>query len=222
MQTCLTIKKYRSIPAIKILLTRIINQLKWCQLLLVSLILTGCTIAPALRPVKDPSATWQYYQQQLQPLQHWHITGLIGVNTPQKAFSANINWSQQHSIYHIELSGPLGIGAVSITNVSGEVVLTDAHGKQYTATTPEVLMDQQLGWSVPVNGLSYWIRGLPTPGFAFQSHLNQYGTLATLSQSSWQIQYQHYRRMSGYPIPGRLIMTNHALRVVIVVNNMVP
>lgn len=184
----------------------------------VLLMCVGCSVAPALKPVSNPAKTWQHYQTQLNQLKQWRMTGLIGLSTPQKALSADITWSQCYTRYYIALSGPLGIGAVSITNQSGEATYTDMHAKQYIADSPEDLMQAQLGWSVPVSGLVYWLRGLPVANMPYQQQLNACGTLSELTQDQWHIHYQDYRLMDGVPIARRITMVRSDLRVAIVVN----
>jgi outer membrane lipoprotein LolB len=185
------------------------------------LILAGCATTPPLQPVADPQQAWLQIQSHLRQLQSWQIEGRIGVETPQQSLSADALWVQQQNRYHMTFSGALGLGTVTLSNQSGNIVLVNAKGKRFVADSAPALMQQQLGWYVPVAGLYYWVRGLPIPGVALQRHLNQYGTLQSLDQQGWHIVYNNYRDQQGFVLPGRLIMTRDKLRVVLLINRWV-
>ena len=180
--------------------------------------LVGCAIAPQLQPVSDPRATWQQIKPQLMQLQSWQIEGRIGIETPQQSLSADALWVQHKQHYHMALSGALGLGTVTLSNQSGQIVLVNAKGQHFTAQSASTLMQQQLGWYVPVIGLYYWVRGLPIPNVVSQRSLNQYGTLQALNQQGWHIVYDQYHEQHGLLLPGRLVMTRDQLRVVLLIN----
>ena len=183
------------------------------------LVLAGCATGPRLQPVSDPHQVWQHTQSQLTKLQSWQIEGRIGIETPQQSLSADAIWTQHHRHYHMTFSGALGLGTVTLSNTSGQVVLINAKGQHFSADNASALMQQQLGWYVPVAGLYYWVRGLPIPDIASQRYLNQYGTLQALNQQGWHIVYDNYHEQQGLILPGRLIMTRDQLRVVLVIND---
>jgi len=170
-------------------------------------------------PVSTPKHVWPHYQKELQQLSGWQVQGLLGIVTPNQELSADALWTQKDNQYSITLSGALGIGTIVLSNQGGNIVLTDAKGKKYRAANAEALMNEQFGWSVPVNGLIYWIRGLPMPDVPFSITLNQYGTLASLKQDGWQVRFSQYHHINNMPLPGRIVMTRPKLRVVMVVNH---
>jgi len=182
-------------------------------------LLFGCTHELVAPPVaKAPKVAWKRYQHDLYAINSWTASGELGVVTPKQAINANVDWTQNNKVYTIELFGPLGLGATSITNASGRVVLDEAGNKTVSAENPEFLMDRQLGWSVPVLGLIYWARGLPIPNAPKAYTLNQYGTLTALEQDGWSIRYDKYRLFNNVPLPTLIQLHTGGVHVVIAVN----
>lgn len=162
------------------------------------------------------------YQAHLKSLvaqRNWQAQGLVGVRVNQKAQSANFVWTQKSSQFDIELYGPLGLGATYLQGRPGQVRLTTHDQKVYQAEDAGELMNQVLGWSVPVEGLVYWGRGMPEPGQPEQHTLNQYGFLATLEQNGWRIEYKRYRQAGALALPYQLVLTRPGIRVVAVFDN---
>ena len=62
----------------------------------------------------------------------------------------------------------------------------------------------QLGWSIPVENLSWWVRGIQAPGQADQRTLGEGGSLSFLSQSGWDIEFGRYRDVQGFSLPLKL------------------
>ncbi|NIN34367.1 MAG: lipoprotein localization factor LolB, partial [Gammaproteobacteria bacterium] len=58
------------------------------------------------------------------------------------------------------LISPLGRGTYQLNGDSQLVSLLTAENKLYQAETPEILLQNNLGWSVPVDGLKYWVKGI--------------------------------------------------------------
>lgn len=151
----------------------------------------------------DP-ALWQKHQQQVSQLDTWDISGKISIRHPQQSGSGALSWHQQHESFDIHVSGPLGQGSVRLTGKPGQVQLT-TNQQQLGATSAEQLMQQQLGWSVPIGQLLWWIRGLPSPDSPHQLQLNNDSLAYQIRQSGWQLDYLNYQSGSlGYPLPQRI------------------
>lgn len=96
-------------------------------------------------------------------LDGWQINGKIGIRAPKDSGSGTLFWLQRQDYYDIRLSGPLGRGAARLTGRPGQVALEVANQGRYEAPTPEALLEEQLGWKLPVSHLAWWVRGLPAP-----------------------------------------------------------
>jgi outer membrane lipoprotein LolB len=162
---------------------------------------------------------WQHYSNQVSALSSWQASGIIGIRNANQAVSANFSWKQTGNQFVIELSGPLNLGEEILQGQPGEISLSNNQGQVLKADNAEDLMQEELGWSMPVEGLVYWIRALPVTGVAKQINLNNNGTLATLNQQNWNISYQSYTVINGLPLPHKIIMQQGPWRIIVVINN---
>jgi outer membrane lipoprotein LolB len=167
-------------------------------------LLSSCARAPHHAPL---TLSWQQRQQQLSTLIDWQFRGDILLKMPQRKLSANVYWQQQSDAYHLVLFGPFGVGAVSLEGQPGKVSLKDSQGKKYSAQTPEALMQEQLGWSLPVSSLYYWVRGLPAPGPITGVHHDAYHRIDMLEQQGWLIHYTAYQRVQALELPQEITFT---------------
>lgn len=161
-------------------------------------LLTGCGIQPQ-QPVVEtgPLLTWQERTQQLLPLSRWTVLGKVSIRNGDRRDSASLNWSQNLDHYRIFMAGPLGQGAVNIEGSERLGITLEVSGEgRYQADSPEQLLQQRLGWSVPVSQMPYWIRGLPAPQQAHIKVLDDHNRLERLHQGGWDIRYLGYQQQS--------------------------
>ncbi|MCG6656517.1 lipoprotein localization protein LolB [Halomonas campisalis] len=194
------------------------------RLLLACLVLTllaGC--APRL-PAPDrerQAGQWEAQQDRLVEMQTWMLAGKAGLRTPQESTSANLDWSQHPHYYRLLISGPFGSGRSTLEGREGRFSLTTSEGR-FEAETPEALMQQQLGWSLPVSALSDWIRGLPAESSDHRLESDELGFPQRLAQDGWEIDYRDWSLVESLWLPRRLIMTYDDLRVTLVVTDWRP
>ena len=196
------------------------------HLVLFSLIavLAGCAGFGARESVEGHGspARWSAHKQQLTRLDGWQINGKVGIRAPKDSGSATLFWLQRQDYYDIRLSGPLGRGAARLTGRPGSVLLEVANQGRYEAPTPEALLGEQLGWSLPVSHLVWWVRGLPAPGSKSRVTLNGDSRLANLEQDGWKIEYLSYVEQNGFWLPERVKLHGPDLDVTLVVKDWQP
>jgi len=161
--------------------------------------------------------SWQAHKQQITPLDAWQISGKLGIRSEHESGSAILFWLQRQDYFDIHLSGPLGQGSTRLTGRQGAVSLEIANRGTFTATTAEALMQQQLGWSLPVENLLWWVRGLPAPHSKSRVQLNSNSLLSTLEQDQWLVEYLSYRNENGLPLPERIKLTGAGLNITLVI-----
>ncbi|CAD5107867.1 lipoprotein insertase outer membrane protein LolB [Zestomonas carbonaria] len=187
-------------------------------------LLSGCAaLAPqeALQGQGDP-ARWQTHKQQTEDLDAWQISGKVGIRAPKDSGSGTLFWLQRQDYFDIRLSGPLGRGATRLTGHSGEVVLEVANQGRYQAASPEALLEQQLGWRLPVSHLVWWVRGLPAPDSRSRLTLDNDSRLARLEQDDWKVDYLSYAEQNGYWLPERIKLYGRDIDVTLVIKDWQP
>lgn len=187
-------------------------------------LLAGCAGFGARESVQGQGnqAQWREHKEQLSSLDGWQIDGKIGIRAPKDSGSGTLFWLQRQDYYDIRLSGPLGRGAARLTGRPGQVSLEVANQGRYEAPTPEALLEQQLGWNLPVSHLNWWIRGLPAPDSKSRLNLDANSRLSSLEQDDWQIQYLSYTQQNGYWLPERIKLHGSNLDVTLVIKQWQP
>lgn len=129
--------------------------------------------------------------------ERWQLSGKIGLRAPQLAESAYVNWRQCGDRLAVRISGPLG---QTVARIDGgpESLMLQFEGREPVATSePESLMREQLGWSLPLRALRYWVRAQAAPGTAAEFSGPQQQP-DSLRQAGWQIDYLAYHQ---HPAP---------------------
>jgi outer membrane lipoprotein LolB len=185
--------------------------LRFCSTALALGFLTACTTPKPISVV--PGRT-------LAKIQHFEIRGKLGFREGKKGGNARLAFQQNKANYLLCLYGPFGSGSIRIVGQPGAVSLTDANGKIHRAATAEQLVAEVLGWSIPVSGLSYWIRGLPAPGTPpTYKQYNTAGHLIELKQQGWKIMYSDYSTTGNFHTPYLINLSNGSLQIKLILQN---
>ncbi|MCB1670329.1 MAG: lipoprotein insertase outer membrane protein LolB [Gammaproteobacteria bacterium] len=182
-------------------------------LLITGVLLAACQTAPPL----EESTAWQVRQADLLALTHWQLQGRVNARYQNESHTPRIRWEQDADHYTIRLWGTLNAGATRIEGRPGLVTLEQGNEVR-TASSPEALIFEQLGYELPVSQLEYWIRGLPTPDQQHQLELGEFNELIHLQQSGWTVRYEDYRLFGDYSLPRRIEMsrTENNIRLIFV------
>lgn len=172
------------------------------NLFIVIALLSACSLQP--QPATTFSS-WQQHQQQIAQLQDWKLLGKLGFRTSQQGGSANLNWIQEKENYQLSLSGPFGVGSAKIYGDSktAEMLYKDTIYRQ----PPQQLAMQLTGLPLPVDALSWWARGIPSPTQPAATGLatGSGGLAAGFDQAGWQLSFSRYRQTDGGLLPGKII-----------------
>ena len=190
-----------------------------CAAILIISMIAGCaTVPPADRELQ--SASWTRHQDKLSGLTVWEASGRISVRFKNEGWSASLQWHQDKQEYFLRLIAPLGRGTYEITGDAEGVALRTGRDEVIHARNPEILMEENLGWHVPLTGLVYWIRGLPVPGTRTDALLlDERGRMTDLRQSGWTVNYASYADTGGYVLPGKIALNNEELKVRLVIRD---
>lgn len=130
--------------------------------------------------------------------QRWRLEGKLGITTPKESVSGFVSWRQNADQYTINVSGPLGSGAIEIQGSPNRVTLRQGD-KEISSETPEALIYEQLGWFFPVRHLQYWVQGQASP-FASVDKTEQSGKrLQHLWQDNWEVEYFRWDEYHNLP-----------------------
>jgi outer membrane lipoprotein LolB len=167
----------------------------------------------------DP-ALYRQHLASLADIEHFELRGRIGVQNDGRGFSGSTQWQHFNTGDHIALFSPLGGQVATIKTTANGVELIDSDGKIYRAQDAETLTQQNLGWSLPMQGLSDWVLGRPSDSESVNTDnaiWDESGKLSRLKQHGWEIEYQEYREASGRQLPARLTLRSPKLYLKLVI-----
>lgn len=119
--------------------------------------------------------------------------------------SGTLRWSQSAGETRLDFHGALGRGAWTLVADDDSARLQLADGRSFQGYDLNDLVESQLGWHVPVDALSWWVRGLEAPGGTEMRNLGEGGELTDLKQSGWVIEFTRYREQGGVLVPGKMV-----------------
>ena len=191
-------------------------------LALAAVLLAGCEtlrelIAPVPQVVVQPVSTWEAHARDLSRFTHWSLLGSLAVRSGGKATRVTMRWRQTDDSYLVRLMGPLGVGLLEVAGSPSEVEARFSNGRRARAASPEALLEQEIGWSVPLQGLRYWIVGAPAPGATPTMEFDDHGRLARLEQSGWTVVYERYGGLDDLALPERMRFSSESVDASMVV-----
>jgi len=173
------------------------------------LLLAGCAALPSSTPRATRDAA---------ELETWAFTGRISLTRGETGWHAGLVWREHAGEYDIRVAGPLGQGAFELSGDDAGVMLVDADQRTFTARDSDALLRHVTGWTLPVSGMHYWVRGLAVPGVEAQLERDAAGRVSRLDQSGWAIRYDRYQTVAGLTLPGRLRMERDDIAVGLVID----
>jgi len=181
--------------------------------LCVAALLAGCQS----NPQKEAGIALQDHH--LQRIPHWEAEGKIAVQMAGEHQSASFKWTQDKGNYVVHLFGPFGQGATWLRRTQRGVTLeNNAKTGRHRAASAEALMQDVMGWQVPVSNLQFWLRGLPAKQpKPTQAQRDSTGVLTHLEQEGWQVDYTRHDNFAGWSLPTKIIATRDDIRLTVVV-----
>ncbi|MCA1851474.1 MAG: lipoprotein insertase outer membrane protein LolB [Beggiatoa sp.] len=187
-----------------------------------ALLAAGCaTSAP---PPGEPltgagsDALWTMHRERVAKVQDWYLAGRVALATPEEGWNAALYWTQTEERYSLRVVAPLGQGSYGLEGGPNQVVMRTPDRRTLTAEDPESLILAQLGWTLPVFGLRYWVRGIPEPLAPVAAMtVDDRGRMTELEQSGWRINVLGYEARDGLDLPSKLFLQTDRFKVRIVV-----
>ena len=174
------------------------------------LLLGGCaTLAPPQSAVPVGPA-WETRAAQL-PTSAWTAEGRFAVTAAgrkggsDQGGQGSFRWHRAAEGSVVEVSGPFGIGRVTVfLDASGARFEQD--GQQWHTGNPEAELLQRFGFTLPVRGLDFWLRGLPAPLPATPPPPGTVG----FAQDGWTVEYPAFDAAAR---PLKLVASRPGMRV---------
>ena len=180
--------------------------MRWYAVLLAGL-LGGCVSlppAPTMRPAQPELASFA-------------MNGRIAVKYNGSRESAGLRWTHTAQADEILLLTPLGQTAARIYSDARHATL-DEGDKHYENESAESLMQEVLGWHLPLSRLHHWLLGMAEKESPAQIERNDNGQIAVLHQDGWEVRYLSYVSDRPDSLPKRMQLIHEGLQVQLLID----
>lgn len=147
----------------------------------------------------------------------WNLSGKLAISNDADGGSGKLLWRESPDYTRMDFHGTLGRGAWRLEADSKGARLELADGSAYEDRTVDQLVHQQVGWEIPVESLSWWVRGMTAPGAPEELWFDERGNLVRLNQNGWAIEFGNYRTFGGFEMPVRVTAKQADWKVKLVV-----
>jgi outer membrane lipoprotein LolB len=172
-------------------------------------LLGGCAILP---PHPAPVARPEY-----PATAPFSMNGRISVDHHGERHSAGLHWTHSKQSDEILLLTPLGQTVARVYRDDSHATLDDGD-KHYQDIDAESLMEQVLGWHLPLNDLHLWLLGMPDSDAAARIERDDIGRISVLHQSGWDVHYLRYADNSPESLPTRLRLNHEDMQVQLLID----
>jgi outer membrane lipoprotein LolB len=185
----------------------------------IAVAIAGCSLSGRLADKQRAQELWAARQQALLDYDSWDVHARAALKLESGVYNIGIRWQRQAENSTILLEAPLGQGVFRIeSDASGKYRLRLPDGRVFENSSAEALLEKMIGWSLPISGLEYWIRGLPRPDSDYSHRLDQGGRARSINQDQWDIGYLDYFTLQeNLQLPRRvkLVSDNVTLKLII-------
>jgi len=144
-----------------------------------SQLLTGCA---SFYTIAEENHSRQYTMPRT-IAKEFSLSGRFNITTSDGNQYGNFNWRKELAFEQLTFNTPLGQTVAKITIESGNAVLETAD-KQYTGQDLQQLMQDKLGFVIPLAYMHYWVQAAVLPNIAVESFAPN-----GFRQLGWQVAY---------------------------------
>jgi outer membrane lipoprotein LolB len=181
-----------------------------CVLLL---FLSACTAVSVKQPDLVNNAAYLERTATLRASVQWGITGKISVDDGDQGGSGRLQWDVNPERSELDFHGAMGRGAWHLQIGPEGALLQMADGTEQAAAGVSELIQDHMGWPVPLEALQWWVRGLAAPGAVENEQIGPDGLLISLRQFGWDVDFNRYDSVGALELPVRLNATRDHYRV---------
>ncbi|SIT39700.1 Outer-membrane lipoprotein LolB [Paraburkholderia piptadeniae] len=118
----------------------------------------------------------------------------VDQNGQQRNAYGNFDWQERGDTVTVQLRNPLGQTMAIVTSSPAIATLELPNRQPMTADNVSTLMQNALGFTLPVEGLRYWLQPsvAPTSKATTESDPRQQSHLKQIQQDGWTIDYLAY------------------------------
>ena len=132
------------------------------------------------------------------------IAGRISARRGDAGVTGAFTWTHDAAHDAIDLSTPLGQTLAKLEGGANGVEVRLPDGRTQTAATWRELTERAFGVTIPVDGMSAWVRGVPRAAEPFTIERDARGRPALLRQQGWEVVYAYADDAAERPLRASL------------------
>ena len=132
------------------------------------------------------------------------IAGRISARRGDAGVAGAFTWTHDAAHDAIDLSTPLGQTLAKLEGGANGVEVRLPDGRTQTAATWRELTERAFGVTIPVDGMSAWVRGVPRAAEPFTIERDARGRPALLRQQGWEVVYAYADDAAERPLRASL------------------
>jgi len=141
------------------------------------------------------------------------LSGKIKITQGEKTSTSNFSWTQTSGGFDAYFWGVMGAGTTRLYGDSETLAIESRNLR--TSGPAEEILREQLGWSLPVELLLAWVRGVPETSMPVDKlRRNAEGVVESFEQRGWRLRLAEFDDAGGYR---RLSAVSDDVAVLIVV-----
>lgn len=129
----------------------------------------------------------------------WRVTGRLSVSDGERGGQMSFDWRGQGRQHDLRLRSVVGGKSWRLMFNERGALIEGSDVGLVRADDPDVLAAEIVGWPIPVSQLAYWLRGL-TASDADRVTFAADGTMATIGQGDWTLEYVRYDQPGSGPL----------------------
>lgn len=172
--------------------------------------LQGCVTLPT-QPIPEPTTQFAI------GIERFDLSARVGIQHEQEGYFGSLKWQHRALSDELLILNPLGQAIAKISKDVNGISLTTAQGETFRAADAESLTQQVLGWRLPLDGLQYWVLGLPSPQAPYEVEKNTLH-ITRLTQQGWQIDYLSFSRDRGILLPAKIVLQQGTLEIKLIID----
>ena len=188
--------------------------------------IAGCSQFTVLSEEQQAQAQaiWAGQQQVMAQYNDWDMHSRAAIKLEGGAYNIGIRWQRDPDSFMILLEAPFGQGVFRLESKPGLAYrLRLPDGRVFDNLNAEALLEDVIGWSLPISGLDYWIRGMPRPGSDFSHRVRADGRTRSIKQDQWDINYlDYFEQQEGSRLPRKIELVSDTITVRLIVERWQP
>lgn len=142
----------------------------------------------------------------------WRVSGRAALRDGARGGSLSFTWRARGEYHEVRLRTVTGGRQWRLTFRPGHARLEGSDMSVAEAAAPEGLVEEAVGWPIPVSDLAWWIRGLLPPHNRRAEYARD-GTLKSVAHAPWELEYHRFEEVEGQLMPVSMEAESGSYRV---------